>query len=355
MIDNFFSGKCQSPGSCPYHSTQNNTKEIGPSLGMRKSSSLESLQTMMQDLQKEQIEQTVNQFSGPRHATVRVSRARETNESFRAAVDRSITPNNLDNHEAMETGNFVFELFQKSLEKFDFLTIFQDFSNYFENFSNGFLFIVAEEESESGSSLGQSHHANAQISHRPSGAISLASTQVTGTTATSSQFTTDDETAGFFRKKNSLKKKGLLKSLFKFGSSKKEKSITKKEKDTLSPTTAQIYIKEQERIQEHYRRLIEQQQQQRQQQNQIQVQPLIHSSAQPTPPQRQRSKSSLEPKSVYPLHSTPTGVPPNQTNEGMLARHERMQLLRAQHQRMHAERQGQYMNEQDIYGGRQVI
>lgn len=235
---------------------------------------------------------------------------------------------------------------------------FHNFSNdFFHNFSNDFIFIVAEEESESGSSLGQSHHANVQISHRPSGAISLASTQVTGTTATSSQFTTDDETAGLFRKKNSLKKKGLLKSFFKFGSSKKEKSITKKEKDTLSPTTAQIYIKEQERIQEHYRRLIEQQQQQRQQQNQnqIQVQPLIHSSAQPTPPQRQRSKSSLEPKSVYPLHSTPTGIPPNQTNEGMLARHERMQQLRAQHQRMHAERQGQYMNEQDIYGGRQVI
>ncbi len=104
-----FLGKCQSPGSCPYHSTQpnNQKKEIGPSLGMRKSSSLESLQTMMQDLQKEQLEH-VGAFTGPRHATVRVSRSRETNESFRAAVDRSYdAPNNGENHETMETGIYL--------------------------------------------------------------------------------------------------------------------------------------------------------------------------------------------------------------------------------------------------------
>jgi hypothetical protein len=104
-----FLGKCQSPGSCPYHSTQSNNqkKEIGPSLGMRKSSSLESLQTMMQDLQKEQLEH-VGAFTGPRHATVRVSRSRETNESFRAAVDRSYdAPNNGENHETMETGIYL--------------------------------------------------------------------------------------------------------------------------------------------------------------------------------------------------------------------------------------------------------
>jgi len=58
----------------------------------------------MQDLQREQLEQ-VGAFTGPRHATVRVSRSRETNESFRAAVDRSYdAPNNSENHETMETG-----------------------------------------------------------------------------------------------------------------------------------------------------------------------------------------------------------------------------------------------------------
>ena len=82
----------------------NQKKELGPALGMRKSASLESLQTLMQDLQKEQLEND-NAFNGPRHKTIRVSRGRETNESFRAAVDRSYDLNN-DNetHETMETG-----------------------------------------------------------------------------------------------------------------------------------------------------------------------------------------------------------------------------------------------------------
>jgi len=59
---------------------------------------------MMQDIQKEQLE-TVNPFTTPRPSTVRVSRSRETNESFRAAVDRSYDANNdNENHETMETG-----------------------------------------------------------------------------------------------------------------------------------------------------------------------------------------------------------------------------------------------------------
>lgn len=71
---------------------------------MRKSASLESLQTMMQDLQKEQLESD-NAFTGPRHKTVRVARSRETNESFRVAVDRSYDlQNDNENPETMETG-----------------------------------------------------------------------------------------------------------------------------------------------------------------------------------------------------------------------------------------------------------
>ena len=73
---------------------------------MRKSASLESLQTMMQDLQKEHLDNASdNAFTGPRHKTVRVARSRETNESFRAAVDRSYDlQNENDNLETMETG-----------------------------------------------------------------------------------------------------------------------------------------------------------------------------------------------------------------------------------------------------------
>merc|ERR1719509_364030 len=58
-------------------------KDVGPMLGMKKSSSLESLQTMMAEVQ----------FEGPRPTargkTSRVVRGRGCNESFRAAVDRS--------------------------------------------------------------------------------------------------------------------------------------------------------------------------------------------------------------------------------------------------------------------------
>lgn len=124
-------GTCQSPGSCPYHpvkekkshqhatcldsdqplqsSSLANTGTTGLT-GMRKSSSLENLDCLMQDLQKLQLapqsDGTTNTgqttamnrmtganhltHSGPRAATLRVSRgSRVKNESFRAAVDRS--------------------------------------------------------------------------------------------------------------------------------------------------------------------------------------------------------------------------------------------------------------------------
>jgi hypothetical protein len=109
-----------------------------------------------------------------------------------------------------------------------------------------------------------------------------------------------------------------------------------------------MYILEQERIQMHYKRLIEQQQKQ-QHLNQV------SQSAQPTPPARQKSKSSIANKTPGPLHSTPTGVISGQmlnqqlSNEAIMSRNERMQQLRAQHQRMHAERQRTYPNDGEIY------
>ena len=64
-------------------------KDIGPSLGMKKSSSLESLQTMVQEIQ---TQEDVKAGYGPARnapAAVRVVRGRGCNESFRQAVDRS--------------------------------------------------------------------------------------------------------------------------------------------------------------------------------------------------------------------------------------------------------------------------
>jgi hypothetical protein len=191
----------------------------------------------------------------------------------------------------------------------------------------------------------------------------MASTQYTGTTATNSQITADDETANLFKKKNSGKKKGLFKTLFNFGSKKGRSSKNAKvnEKEAISEpnsdqnidlnsgqNAAQMYILEQERIQMHYKRLIEQQQKQ-QHINQV------SQSAQPTPPARQKSKSSIGNKTPGPLHSTPTGVISGQmlnqqlSNEAIMSRNERMQQLRAQHQRMHAERQRTYPNDGEIY------
>ncbi|CAG0916002.1 unnamed protein product [Notodromas monacha] len=62
------------------------SKDIGPGLGMKKSSSLESLQTMVQELsQAEDGDPALSYRPNP----VRVVRGRGCNESFRAAVDRT--------------------------------------------------------------------------------------------------------------------------------------------------------------------------------------------------------------------------------------------------------------------------
>lgn len=60
------------------------TKEVGPTLGMKKSSSLESLQTMMTEFKMDNV-----RGSATRSKNSKVVRGRGCNESFRAAVDRS--------------------------------------------------------------------------------------------------------------------------------------------------------------------------------------------------------------------------------------------------------------------------
>lgn len=60
--------------------------EIGPNLGLRKNSSFESLQAMVEEKTKAPAEQSL--YKPPN----RVARGRGCNESFRAAVDRSYDP-----------------------------------------------------------------------------------------------------------------------------------------------------------------------------------------------------------------------------------------------------------------------
>ena len=231
-----------------------------------------------------------------------------------------------------------------------------------------YLPLVAEEGSDSGSSVENINQATHGMTiSRPSGALSMASTQGTATTVASSQMTTDDENQAFLKKKNSGKKKGLLKTLFKFGSKKGRSSASKQKGDKeaigqamidpmAAQNAAQMYLLEQERIQMHYKRLIEQQQQQ--QHLHHQQSPQVSQTAQPTPPSRQRSKSAIGERFggvQQPMHSTPTGVTSSQlstqgiSNESALSRSERMAQLRAQHQRMHVERHRVYPNEAPIY------
>ncbi len=66
------------------------TRDIGPTLGLKKSSSLESLQTVVQEIQmQEDSEPQIGCYGYHRPTAIRVVRGRGCNESFRAAVDRS--------------------------------------------------------------------------------------------------------------------------------------------------------------------------------------------------------------------------------------------------------------------------
>lgn len=123
---------CQSPGSCncrnhiaaknqaqsrqthkpqegqqtsetPVRMRSRSTGPTAPVAGIRKSGSLENLESMMQDLQKLQLEAS----GGVRPATLRVSRSRAKNESFRAAVDRSYDAPQNTHHPDHEIGDLM--------------------------------------------------------------------------------------------------------------------------------------------------------------------------------------------------------------------------------------------------------
>ena len=72
--------------------------EIGPTLGMKKSSSLESLQTMMTEMKMETGVVAGGSKQANRVKTSRVVRGRGCNESFRAAVDRSYEAQEVEDH-----------------------------------------------------------------------------------------------------------------------------------------------------------------------------------------------------------------------------------------------------------------
>jgi partitioning defective protein 3 len=76
-------------------------------LGLKKSSSLESLQTVVQEIQMQEEEPQIGCYGYHRPTAIRLVRGRGCNESFRAAVDRSYDesgqPTDGTNKEPMET------------------------------------------------------------------------------------------------------------------------------------------------------------------------------------------------------------------------------------------------------------
>jgi hypothetical protein len=138
------------------------------------------------------------------------------------------------------------------------------------------------------------------LDNRPSGtAISVTGTHCTATTATSSQITTSDERDDLIRKKkDSSRKKGLIKTLFNFGSKKRRSNSKLSKKDAEQEAermrarrSAQL---EQEKIQEYFRKFVEQQ---KSQQN------VVQSSRQPSSLMHFHSDSTIV--SSHPYHSTP--------------------------------------------------
>ena len=87
---------------------QEDPNNIGPMLGMKKSSSLESLQTMVTEMKMESGKQA------NRVKTSRVVRGRGCNESFRAAVDRSYEAQETDENPGNLIGLFRISCFHIS-------------------------------------------------------------------------------------------------------------------------------------------------------------------------------------------------------------------------------------------------
>ncbi|XP_023239761.1 partitioning defective 3 homolog isoform X2 [Centruroides sculpturatus] len=199
------------------------------SLGMRKSCSLESLQTVLQELQKEEnIIRTMPNY------TAMSSKERRCNDSFRAAVDRS--------YEAMHKGTME----------------------------------IVEEDNEN---------------IHPDKRLEYDSSQATFDIAH------DDMFLPYNNKLNGSKKKKLLKglgSVFRFGKTRKSDSSKKMTQEELRQEAERLRARwaaqeEHDRIQEHYKRFVEQQKHEEQIKNHMFSTPVPSSTHYSlSPQQRQR-------------------------------------------------------------------
>jgi len=113
--------------------------EVGPMLGMKKSSSLESLQTMMSEMKMDTARAPSSRSKGSR-----VVRGRGCNESFRAAVDRSYEASQ-DNEDQEDGDGRLSVADQEVMETFDRADYRQsgsslDSNNEFKKKKNGKLF-----------------------------------------------------------------------------------------------------------------------------------------------------------------------------------------------------------------------
>ncbi|KAJ1526892.1 hypothetical protein ONE63_008444 [Megalurothrips usitatus] len=299
----------------PEYSNGRKKFELGPSLGMKKSSSLESLQTMVQEIQMQEDGDPAYSYRNAQGA-VRVIRGRGCNESFRAAVDRSYEAPFAagDLRDRMET--------------------------------------LAEEDGVVIDSLGPPAFACARGAPRQSSLNAMDA-----------------------KNKLGKKKPGLLKgigSMFRFGKHRKPMEGSDFEMEMDDPmadmeAARKAAHEEKQRIQEQYRRLVQRQMEEQQQQQQQETASVNgsdyghtnhHQSSQQQVNhhhsqhhhhhqshhhhQQQHQLSSHSHHNQHPHSAVGGSSSEGSPGEPGQSRTQRIHQLRAQHQRRHVERRGQY-------------
>ncbi|XP_045168371.2 partitioning defective 3 homolog isoform X3 [Mercenaria mercenaria] len=311
-----------------------NIRGPAPPTNLKRFSSLENLSTMPDpDPDPDMSASFEDDEVSPQP---RMARRRGGNESFRAAVDRSYDPvpklemDPYDDESNVPTaalrrshsGNIV-----RSLS-----SIYLRHGVICKSLDYIFRLSEVEEEGSEGGSIGRDPTNSARSS-------------------TSEMFTEDGKKKGAKKHKDARKSGGLLKGFFKFGKGRKTpvdevgKGVKPSDhKDQLDGEARahREHIEqeeqrwrqaqaEQERAQQEYRWL---QEQQKVRQMNLPDQPLPHGQVPFNPP---------EPHSMG--HSAPVVSGSDLHRDTAVSRAERIQQLRADHQRRHQERQGQYPQE----------
>ncbi|XP_059471634.1 partitioning defective 3 homolog isoform X3 [Neocloeon triangulifer] len=260
--------------------------DIGPGLGMKKSSSLESLQTMVQEIQMMEDGEVAYTYRG-NQGPVKVIRGRGCNESFRAAVDRSYDAPLGEMKPRMETPAAI------PAREHVFLPPLPPPAKPRERAIDVFYpYAVSEEEAEV----------------QPAGNFGRGSARQSSlNSALDNKY-----------KKDGKKKAGLFKgigSMFRFGKHRKglenplqggkltEEAEEADNQEKEREAARQAAQEEQQRIREQYQRLVQRQKQ--------------------TEMQQQFEQMQMQ-------------------DQGVTSRTDRIHQLRAQHQRRHVERRGQY-------------